>query len=292
MRYILILIACFPASLGFSQDVLEYPMKESALLWQITGDKVEDTSYLFGTMHMIDSQFFLFPETLNEKIIRSDMVMLEVSEEPNPVELVELMMLKEGRLLDFFDKKQKKRLLTWVEEEMKVDSEMFEFSFGKMKPFTLVALATQMSMPENTESYEEEIIEIATVNNIEMSGLETFAEQMSFFDEFTMEEQAAMVMEAIDQDDEAKNMLVQMQKTYANQQVDSLFLMIQDEGGTFSEQQEVLLDSRNSRWIPKIQRMIAEEKTFIGVGAGHLGGPNGVIRLLQKEGYTLTPIRL
>ncbi|NVK65079.1 MAG: TraB/GumN family protein, partial [Flavobacteriales bacterium] len=28
------------------------------------------------------------------------------------------------------------------------------------------------------------------------------------------------------------------------------------------------------------------------VGAGHLGGPEGVIRLLEAKGYTLTPVKL
>jgi len=37
---------------------------------------------------------------------------------------------------------------------------------------------------------------------------------------------------------------------------------------------------------------IDQKTAFIAVGAGHLGGPEGVIRLLQKEGYTLTPVKL
>jgi len=41
-----------------------------------------------------------------------------------------------------------------------------------------------------------------------------------------------------------------------------------------------------------IEELIREKRTFIAVGAGHLGGPNGVIRLLQQKGYTHTPIKL
>jgi uncharacterized protein YbaP (TraB family) len=68
--------------------------------------------------------------------------------------------------------------------------------------------------------------------------------------------------------------------------------MIQEEGGTISEEMSNFIDKRNENWVPKIKTFIADKKTFIAVGAGHLGGPNGVIRLLQKEGYTLTPIEL
>lgn len=33
------------------------------------------------------------------------------------------------------------------------------------------------------------------------------------------------------------------------------------------------------------------ESTFFGVGAGHLGGPEGVISLLRSAGYTVTAIK-
>jgi uncharacterized protein YbaP (TraB family) len=35
---------------------------------------------------------------------------------------------------------------------------------------------------------------------------------------------------------------------------------------------------------------MAEQPTFLAVGAGHLPGENGVIGLLKKSGYTITPV--
>ena len=37
-------------------------------------------------------------------------------------------------------------------------------------------------------------------------------------------------------------------------------------------------------------RIINENKTFIAVGAAHLYGEKGMIALLKKEGYILTPL--
>ena len=59
-----------------------------------------------------------------------------------------------------------------------------------------------------------------------------------------------------------------------------------------SSEQAEFLDNRNKKWVPQIMEMVADKKTFIAVGAGHLGGPNGVIRLLEREGYILTPVEL
>jgi uncharacterized protein YbaP (TraB family) len=38
--------------------------------------------------------------------------------------------------------------------------------------------------------------------------------------------------------------------------------------------------------------MLKEQKCFIAVGAAHLGGPNGVIRLLAEKGYKITPVKI
>ena len=36
--------------------------------------------------------------------------------------------------------------------------------------------------------------------------------------------------------------------------------------------------------------MMKEKPTFFAVGAGHLGGEKGVVRLLRDKGYTLKPL--
>jgi len=36
--------------------------------------------------------------------------------------------------------------------------------------------------------------------------------------------------------------------------------------------------------------MMNKQPTFFGVGAGHLAGEEGVVNLLKKAGYTLTPL--
>jgi uncharacterized protein YbaP (TraB family) len=49
-----------------------------------------------------------------------------------------------------------------------------------------------------------------------------------------------------------------------------------------------LLDQRNARWIPKIEAELKTGKpTAIVAGALHFAGPNSVITMLQKRGYTV-----
>ena len=51
-----------------------------------------------------------------------------------------------------------------------------------------------------------------------------------------------------------------------------------------------VLTDRNYNWMKIIPGIIKEKSTFIAVGAVHLGGEEGLINLLKKEGYTMEPI--
>ena len=52
------------------------------------------------------------------------------------------------------------------------------------------------------------------------------------------------------------------------------------------EERKVILSDRNRDWVPKIEKMLKEKRTFfITVGAAHLVGPEGVPNLLRQEGY-------
>lgn len=57
-------------------------------------------------------------------------------------------------------------------------------------------------------------------------------------------------------------------------------------------QRQVLLKARNMNWIAKLTGLIKDKPTFIAVGVRHLPGENGLITLLQKEGYNVEPVEV
>lgn len=287
----LIPFLCFQL-LAQDQEVTAYPMSESSLLWEIQGENVPKGSYLFGTMHLIEKDYFLFPKKLEKIVSKSEVLIMEIAGLPSQTEAMKYLMLEEGTFFDYFNNEQTDSILDWAKAEMKLSEEGFRSTFTKMKPFTVVQFATQMQFMGKTESYEVSFEKLAKEHGLSIEGLETVAEQMAIFDSLSDEQISAMVMESIRKSDETIELTRNMMAMYSRQQVDSLYMMIEEEGGVLADEQQEFLDNRNSRWIPKIEAAIKEKKTFIAVGAGHLGGPNGVIRLLEKEGYTLIPVKL
>lgn len=291
LTYLFILIS-FGSIAQDATYTTPYPTDEAALLWEIKGEGVEKGCYLFGTMHLIEKDMFLFPKKLEKIVSKSDKLVMELAEIPDPASSMKYITLKGRTLFDFFTEEQADSLLVWAKDKLRISEEAFRATFSQFKPFVVVQMATQMEFMGKTESYELTFQKLAKENNVELAGLETVDEQMALFDDLTDEQQSEMVMETIRHPEDGSNTTKEMMRLYNGQNVDSLYMFLQQEGGTIVEEQAHFLDDRNANWIPKIEAYIKQEKTFIAVGAGHLGGPNGLIRLLEKKGYTLKPVKL
>ncbi|MCE3294429.1 MAG: GumN family protein [Crocinitomicaceae bacterium] len=283
-------VAAFSFSFRGTTDGPDLPPATS-LLWKIEGNGLKEPSYLFGTMHMIQKEYFYFPPSLEKIIKKSDVVVTEIALDQmgDQDEALKHIYLKEGNLFDFFSPEQEDTILRWAETRLMLKKDPFLATFGKMKPFVILQTLVQLHFFGKTESYEMKIKEVAEKNKIPFLGFESVAEQISFFDQLTRDEQAEMVMESIRDEQKNIGLLITMQGIYRRQQLDSLHGMIQGES-VVSKHESAFLDQRNQKWIPRINEIIQKQRAFIAVGAGHLSGEKGVIRLLQEEGYTVTPI--
>jgi len=57
------------------------------------------------------------------------------------------------------------------------------------------------------------------------------------------------------------------------------------------EERADLIDNRNRAWIEKIPTIMQAKSTLFAVGAGHLVGDNGLLKLLQDKGYTVEAVK-
>lgn len=284
-----------------AQDTIvrEFPMEDRALLWKIEGNGIKTKSYLFGTVHLIDEEQFFFPKKLQKIVKKSELLTMEIAGVPDPVEVLKLSMLDEGSFFDFFSENQSDSIFAWVEKNTSFSDVSFKMMIGKMRPFVVAQILPELDENnpnpgmENKKSYEMELEALAKEQNLEIEGLETVADQMGIFDLLSNDQQVEMVMEVIRNGTSTSNdELEKIMKLYAQQDIDGLYQMIAEDGELMDGMNDVLLNDRNKRWIPLIEKMISENSTFIAVGAGHLGGPNGVLRLLEAQGYKLIPIEL
>lgn len=273
---------------------------DNSLLWKITGNGLEKPSYLYGTIHMIAKEKFFVTESTEKAIGEVERMTFEINmEEMNDMSMMMSMMMnafmKDGGSL--------KKLLT-AEEYAEVKAKFDEIGlpialFDRVKPmFTSMMSGTDMSGGNPMEgggdivSYEIEFMERAKTRKIEMQGLETVEYQMSMFDSIPYEAQAKMLVESVraGEAEGGDDQLALLTDYYVQQNLNALTAMMSSEEAGIGDYEDVLLVNRNRNWIPVMTDQMQSKSTFFAVGAGHLGGEQGVIKLLREAGYTVTAV--
>lgn len=269
---------------------VDVEVKETkTVLWKLEGDYIK-TSYLFGTMHMINEEYFHFSENLTDRIINSEALIMEVGGMPNPIAAFKMMSLDSGRVHQYFNAEQLKELLQFMDIQMGISPQEFDQTYGAMKPFFILQSISQSYFETTAESYDLKIMGLSAENEIPLIGLETIEEQLSFFDSIPPAKMAELIVESIrDFEKEQKN-IIKLMEYYSEQKVDKLIPLLEKQSPEFMEYEDLFIYNRNKKWVPKLINEMKSKSCFIAVGAGHLFGERGLIELLRSQDLKLTPI--
>lgn len=257
------------------------------LLWEISGNGLSQPSYLYGTIHLICPDKFFLPKNTAEKFKNTQQVFLEIDmDDPQ-------MMFKTQKLMMSADGKKLKDLMN--ESDYKLFNEYFKknigmdvAAFGTAKPMFYMSIALMKSAGcPIPKSYEEHFVKEAKSENKEILGLETIEEQMALLNNAPIQQQIDWLMEIVNEAEKGNETYDQILDLYKKQDIEALTKMISEKMVGMKGIEDEMLDKRNQNWIPIIEKNIKQKPTFFAVGAGHLGGEKGVLKLLQQKGYIL-----
>jgi len=284
-----LLFACVSA-INTKNEIIDVEVKNgNSLLWSIEKEG-QPKSYLFGTMHMIELEYYNFSNKLKSRILSSDKVIMEIAGTPNPIEAFNLMVLDSGSVEDFFTKEQLATIVEFMDKKLNISPKQFRERYSKMKPFLILQTLTQAYFSDSATSYDLQIIQLAKENNIGIEGFETMEEQLAFFDEIPDYKMAELIVTSIKNFEKEKKETIKLQKLYAKEKVNKLIPLMKKQSPEFMAYEDIFLSNRNKKWISKIIKFTKKHRCFIAVGAAHLFGENGVINLLKQNGFKLTPI--
>lgn len=266
----------------------------NTLLWKISGNGLKSPSYLFGTIHMLCSEDALLSDNMKKAIKEVDEVYFEVDMD-NLFEMMgaisKMKMLGDTTLKDLLNENDYKKIKAYFEDK----GSMLPFSMLETyKPMLAASTLEQNSMPcDNTTAMEQVIMKEAKEASKKIKGLETMAYQAGVLDSIPYKLQAEQLLSYIDKankGEEDDTELKEMFKAYKSQDLKKLEKMLIETDAGMSGFTDILLYHRNQNWVEKLKSLLPVKSLMIAVGAGHLPGEKGVINLLRKEGYKVTPV--
>lgn len=259
------------------------------LLYEISGNGLEEPSYLFGTIHMIGSEDYFLPASVDSAMARAEKLVLEIDmDDPSMMmEAAEMAMMGGDSSIDMFVSEQDYAMLDgFMTEEVGIGMAMFK----NMKPFFVYGMLAETYLADSKQ-YERELMTMAKAQEKEIFGLESLEFVGGMIDQIPVQEQADMLLEAVMEYDSGRIMFEEMIGLYKAQDVEGLYQFVSSEMTEYESFEDLLLTDRNTHWVENMEPMMKEGSTLFGVGAGHLGGPNGLLSLLENAGYTIRPIK-
>ncbi|MCC5938045.1 MAG: TraB/GumN family protein [Lunatimonas sp.] len=270
--------------------VLTFPVtgQDQGVFWEISGNGLSKPSYLMGTVHLLCEDELQLGGVLTEKLAGSKALILEVDlDDPNLAISMMSKMHNEGgeSITDYLSDGEYKEIRNLLMERTGVDIGMLK----KLRPFMLMSLIYPSLLECETKSYESELMKLAKSTKAEIHGLESVDDQLSVFDQIPLDEQYRSFYEYAMDLDKGRVEFQRLIKAYRDEDIELLVKMV-SESPEYRDYQDILLDNRNLNWIEPMGKWMREGPVFFAVGAGHLGGENGLIQLLKNEGYRLKRI--
>jgi uncharacterized protein YbaP (TraB family) len=182
------------------------------------------------------------------------------------------------------------------------------FMSAKFQPWyvaTMLAIPpcamAQMTEPKGLDGM---VIDTALAAGVPVRALEPFDTIFTLFGAMSEDEVVAMIDSTLAVEDRAEDYFATLADSYFSGTSRMVWEYMRDESlslpgytperieAEFARMEELLMSARNRAWIPVLTQAAADGPVFAAFGALHLSGQDGVLNLLQAEGFTLEELPL
>lgn len=263
----------------------------NSLLWKISGNGLEKPSYLFGTIHVICPEDYVWTSKMKEAFDKSQSFCMELNMADPQVLMTVAAGLSDtsGRMLrDYFTPTEYKLVDEYFKDSLHINIVQLQM----VKPIALQSMLLMKTAGcAAPTSYEESLTEKAMKDKEKtIDGLETADEQLALLNQIDSKEIIIGIISMIEHKSNDAKMYRELVNAYKKQDIEKVYSLINNTHD-LEDNLSAFLDERNEKWIPRMQEKMKKKSVFFAVGAGHLLGDNGVIALLKKAGYTVEAVK-
>ncbi|HHB91777.1 MAG TPA: TraB/GumN family protein [Thioploca sp.] len=286
-RWFVILVCVLFTSTLFATET------QKGLLWQVTKSGIE-ASYVFGTIHSEDVRVNKLPKEIRGYFEKADNIALEM--------LLDMpTMLKASAAMLITDETQSLDKLIDEELFIQVSEALRKYQIPpviakKLKPWAVIA--TLSTPPPKSGNFLDLILyKEAMKLEIDVHGLEKVEEQLAVFENLPLKEQIMLLTETITNIDEMPEMFAKLHELYLQRDLTKLQKFSIEYMAKNSKNQDFtdnfynrMVNDRNVTMVDRMLKLLQEGNAFIAVGALHLPGEKGILKLLEHKGYKIKPI--
>ena len=284
-------------------------------IFRISGNGLENPSYILGTLHvmsgdMLDSiPAFLEAESQCQQLFVESDVTVPQNKEDRRAESQQLMTLPDGKTIS--DVLGEERM-TILQERMKESchinlADSAAQNLQHYQPLFFTLFLNLMIQSEALQKYPAmrngNMMDVACMKRAKACGW-----KVGNLDQQKTSEELKKIKETITPIDEQVDTLMAFLNNFDERRQEMLnkFEGMHNIGNYWSagdyegferfiqpanEASPAIYAERNKKWMPIIIEAAKEMPTLFVFGAGHLAGPEGVVRMLRDAGYTVEQLK-
>ncbi|MBI1305593.1 MAG: hypothetical protein GC181_03145 [Bacteroidetes bacterium] len=279
----------------FLSGLTGFVQSQNTLLYEISGNGLKKSSYLFGTMHLKNEELFNWNDKVFDAINACEVAAFELDLDIK-FKMKDKRYAKIGKeWADYFTKE----ILPEMEKTIPADT--LANRIVKYVVPAVINYAKAMSVDSARLDFVDQFLfNYAKKQGKKMMGIETMTEQLNVLTSIDKKFIKDALISFLKKDDwsvltnaDLMNPSTLLQ-SYSQHNLNAVCSEINGLTGTdikaIREFYEKLLLARNDVMFKRTSKDIRKQSMFIGVGAGHLCGPNGLIEQYKKAGYTVKPV--
>ncbi|MCF8381473.1 MAG: TraB/GumN family protein [Bacteroidales bacterium] len=278
--------------ISFSSNVFSQSEGPKTVFWEISGNGLEQSSYLFGTIHIMPKSDFEAFKTADNILVNCDQIVFEMSLDvplKQKIEWAKEFILPAGQSIkDFMPEEDYLRLRSYSIDSLNIKESRFD-KYIRFKPLAFYSALIPHVIGKKIEGYEMHFTKIAKKKGLPVAELESFEIQMAIFDSIPNTKQMEMFFSG---DLNLHKEMADLLELYKSQDIYEMVSLMDEEESEYKAFENELLTQRNKNWVLKLDDLMREKSSFIAVGAGHLAGDSGLILLLREMGYEVEGICL
>ncbi|MEO7176707.1 MAG: TraB/GumN family protein [Saprospiraceae bacterium] len=258
------------------------------LAWQIQSPNTTNTCYLIGSMHAKTEVAYTYFDSFKGLIDKSHTLALEANiHEGDPAWIQEQLLLPDGQhLRDLMKSKKYEKARRMVKKAFQLDLDDLGNHWPMMLTQSVQAQVSEETMPQ---ALDEAMLMYAQQHGKTLVGIESYQDQIGMIRKIPIKDQLEMLKMATESVSRYRKQVKKLERGYQTQDIAYLYQTAKTQlGGT----RKWLLNDRNHNMADRIAALSLQNDTTFVVGAAHLAGKQGVLRLLKQKGLKLIPLDL
>jgi uncharacterized protein YbaP (TraB family) len=260
------------------------------LLWKIE-TAGGAPSYLFGSFHSSDPRITLLPCPVKEAFDHATSYTMEViANGAGIVSMAEAMYFSDGQTLRNV---LGEALYLDTQRAARAHDALLATGIDHMKPW---AVMVALSSPRAGRGLflDMALQAQATLRDIPTYGLETMQEQIEVFNGMSLDDQVALLRDTVQSTERTQAAMGELTAAYLKRDLAALLALSEKykprDARVYDAMMDRLLKQRNAHMAERMRVRLKEGNAFIAVGALHLPGDAGLLRLLSTAGYRVTRV--